>query len=1026
MMAAVLYVVGAADPLDQHPVEAAQSTCASPVALRNGDFESPLIADGSVAAVNLPGWQPARTLLRHTGEGQHAELTTGTIHQDLTTVPGQRLHWELRHRGGTLTVLAGAPTAPLAQQGDDITGDRAAWATYAGVYTVPEGQTTTRFALRASGRTGVDAVSFGTPACLITTITASPSTAKVNDRLTYAVTARNAGGNPARSTTITSGPHSQPVGVLRPGQSHTFSYDVRVAPASAGSTIRTRATAGYSTSLAALPGLDDELTSTSNTVSTEIAPAADLTVDATTSPGDVTTYKITTGNKGPSPATAAQVTAALPDGTTAVSASSPGGTCSLTSTTAECTYPTLPPGETRTMTVTAVSTASSTDEITVTASSPTDELTPGDNVIGFDPAQPGAAPPATRPLALAVTTSTPTVEPNGTASFQATVRNDTPTTAPATIRVHPAPGLAITTGTPDQGTYTDGTWTLPGLASGATAHLELTATPLTAGRLSLTVSTTGTKKKATITAAPSSSSLAVTVDRPRSPRPYDVGALVPFRYRLTNNGTDPLDRIVVIDTLSGPATCPATFLAPTATMLCEAPPYTVTQDDVDAAGPLTNIVTAEAYAPDLLFFGPITADIPIVTAVPSLTVASLDGAYLLRNNGNQTLSNVRVTSTTAGRATCTRTVLPPGASTTCTPTNPAALTERTYAYGTAPGATTATAFGPFTTTPRPQSAGTSPTKPSADNGPQDQTHPSANGEAQGQTSPPANGEAQGQTSPPANGEAQGQTIPPANGEAQGGAAPSSGDETQGQTGLPPRGQAQGQPEPSSGGNAQGQSDPPAGTGTQGQTGPSAGGEAQGQTGPPAGAGETPANGLGTEHPRGQAQSQAKPLPNTPAAQSAAQQNAAQQSAAQQSAAQQNVSQQGAAQKNVGQQGAARLGSAQQAPARQAPGQQTPMLPAAPAPTATTAVPARGAVPQLGSPSTPDPSVPNPTPTVITPPPAVVPTREQYWADPIPDPVPFSGSPLATATIFGLALLAGGLIVLASLRGRWWPRKAGKG
>ena len=112
MMAAVLYVVGAADPLDQHPVGAAPSTCAAPVALRNGDFASPLIADGVVATVTTPGWQPGPLTLRN-DRGQHAQLSPGTIHQDVTTVPGQSLRWELRHRGGTLAVLIGSPTGPL-------------------------------------------------------------------------------------------------------------------------------------------------------------------------------------------------------------------------------------------------------------------------------------------------------------------------------------------------------------------------------------------------------------------------------------------------------------------------------------------------------------------------------------------------------------------------------------------------------------------------------------------------------------------------------------------------------------------------------------------------------------------------------------------------------------------------------------------------------------------------------------------------------------------------------------------------
>ncbi|MEU8813654.1 hypothetical protein [Actinoplanes sp. NPDC048796] len=983
MMAAVLYVVGAADPLDQHPVTAAPTTCATPVALRNGDFESPLIAAGSVAAVPLPGWQPAPVLLRRDG-GQHAELTTGTIHQDVTTTPGQTLRWELRHRGGTLTVLAGPADGPLDQQGDTITGDRAAWATYAGAYTVPEGQTTTRFALRATGPTAVDAVSFGTPACLLTTTTVATAKAKVNDRLTYAVTTRNAGGNPARATTVTAepGPRSKPVGLLRPGESHTFRYEVPVAPTMAGTTLRTRATTAYSTSLT---GAATE-SSTSNTVGTTIAPAADLAVAATTATGDVTTYRITTTNKGPSPADATQVTATLPDGTTGVAAASPTGTCSLTSTTAECAYSTLRPGESRTMTVTAVPATATpatatpatatpatatpatatpavatpagvipASGVTVTASSATGELTPQDNVIGFQPEAP-ATPPADHPAALAVTASAPSVPRDGTASFEATVRNDTPTATSATVRVHPAPGLAITDGIPDLGTYTDGTWTVPGLPPHTTAHLNLTATALATGDLTLTVSTGDTKKKATITATPASTSLAITVDRPRSPAAFDVSDTIPLRYRLTNDGTEPLDRILVTDTLTGPATCPKAFLTPNATMLCEAPPYTVTQDDVDAALPLTTIVTAEAHAPtstNPLLFGT-KADLPLVTARPSLTVTAAPTTYLLRNNGNQTLSNVRVSSTETGRATCTTTTLPPGATTTCTltaqplsPSAPTSAPTSVYAYGTTPGATTATAFGPFPTHPAhgdPDS--------STSNGTQGETQSSTGSEAQG---PSTGNEAHG---PSTGSSTQGETPPSTGNEAQG---PSTGSSTQGET------------QPSTGSEAQG--GPPTSAEAPGQDGPPTSGEAQGQ---------------------GAAQGQ-----SAPQGQSAAQGQA-------------RLSSEKARAQAPGQ-------AASPATAGQSTAQQAPTAPALPA-----TVPSRGAAPQLSAPATPNPSVPNPTPTVITPPPAVVPTREQrYWADPIPDPVPFSGSPLATASVLGLALLAGGLIVLASLRGRWWPCKAGR-
>ncbi|MFC3735608.1 DUF11 domain-containing protein [Paractinoplanes deccanensis] len=903
MMAAVLYVVGAADPLDQHPVEAAQSTCAAPVALRNGDFESPLIADGSVAAVPPPGWKGPVTLRR---DGtQHAELTAGTLYQDVTTVPGQTLHWELRHRGGALAVLIGSPTGTLERQGDELTGTTARWATYAGAYTVPEDQTRTRFALRAAAPGSVDAVSFGTPACLVTTTAVSEQKSQVKGLLSYAVTARNAGGNPARRTEIIAGvpdgvtPVDAPrartlradAGVLEPGASHTLTYQVRIDPEAAGTTIEATATAAYATSLA---GVGERLVSTSNEAGTWVEPAADLTVDLT---GDPTEFTVTTGNEGPSDADEVRVTADLPDGLTAVSATSPQGTCALTSDAVECDYRTLPAGETRELTVTAVGTPGA---VSVTATSATAELTPTDNTVNR---KTGSAPPrdpAPRPAAVTLTTTTPTVVRDDTAHFRATVPASPSAT---TVRFTPGEGLAVTAATPDRGIYRNGEWTVP---AGAAAHLDLTAIALTAGPLSLTASSGGAPDTVTVTASPGNASLSVAVVAPRDPRPADVGDTVRFRYRVTNDGNEPMDSVTVTDTLLGPATCPATTLAPGATMTCEAAPYEVTRADVDAGTPLTTIVSAEAYpsgAAEPSLFGPTTAEAPIVTARPALTVTStatlsprsadtIHYSYVVHNIGNQTMRAVHVTGSAAGRATCAATTLAPGESTTCTPAPhrmpPAGdfPTDRAYAYGTAPDATAATAYGPFLTTTPDPALPTAPQSPAT-------------------TTPPAQGT--GQTAPPAQG--SGHTVPPA--------------------------------------QAAGQAVPPA--------------QAAGQNPPP--------------------DQLAPPLSAT-----------------------------------------AGRDAAQETRSRETAGPQPRSAARAPAPLATTAVPARGAAPQVSKPSTPDPSVPNPTPTVITPPPATVPPRTQAWADAVPEPVPFSGSPLATLSVLGLALIIGGLIVLGSYRGRWWPRR----
>lgn len=76
------------------------------------------------------------------------------LFQDVDTVPGQRIRYTFSHRGrngtDTMRFLAGPPGA-VVQIGPNYSTSNAAWATYTGTYTVPVGQTTTRFQYEAIG-----------------------------------------------------------------------------------------------------------------------------------------------------------------------------------------------------------------------------------------------------------------------------------------------------------------------------------------------------------------------------------------------------------------------------------------------------------------------------------------------------------------------------------------------------------------------------------------------------------------------------------------------------------------------------------------------------------------------------------------------------------------------------------------------------------------------------------------------------------------------------------------------------------
>jgi hypothetical protein len=184
------------------PALAAPGACdGATTALANGGFETPgtdpetfQLFDASL----VPPWQTTDVAgqIEIWGDlfndvpaaegGSFAELnanSAGTLYQDVITTPGQTMHWSLVHRAraGTdvMQVLIGdANTAdPSSATGWDFTSpdlsdDTSAWGSHSGDYTVPAGQTCTRFAFRAvSSGAGddsfgnfLDAVGFSIPA----------------------------------------------------------------------------------------------------------------------------------------------------------------------------------------------------------------------------------------------------------------------------------------------------------------------------------------------------------------------------------------------------------------------------------------------------------------------------------------------------------------------------------------------------------------------------------------------------------------------------------------------------------------------------------------------------------------------------------------------------------------------------------------------------------------------------------------------------------------------------------------------
>ncbi len=639
-----------------------QTACPAPVNIVNGGFEQPVMT-GNFQNYNqsqVPGWRTTASdgLIEYWKNGfngvpsaegnQFVEINAtqvSALYQDIATTPGQTIRWSLAHRGrqGTdvMKVVTGPPGGTMVQQGPNISDGNTAWGRYSGTYTIPAGQTTTRFQFESVSSTGaasignfLDDVTFSNSPCLtaqksVTNVSGN-NPARIGDTLEYSVDVTNAGGSdsplsvladqiPTGTTyvpgslkitagtgagnltdaagddrgdysaaqdqvTVRLGTGATPTagGTLAPGAKATVTFRVTVNPESADSTVHNVATVSYQD-----PILNNAVkTSYSNTVSTPVASAADLQItkeQVTQYPlaGQPIEYRLTVKNNGPRPATGVTVQDSLPAAITGGTGQVDGGSaCTVSGQNLNCAVGNLAVGATRTITV------------------------------------------------------------------------------KGTVAANAVPGSSFTN----------------------TATVSGNEYDQVPGNNSSSVTTTLLKPGITVTKS------AGAIQDSNGNGRLDAGDTVPYSFVVKNTGDTTLTSVKVTDAKVPNISCPATTLAPNASTTCTGS-YVLTQADIDA-GKVDNSATATGTPPvgDPITSQPSAVTTP-VNAPNSMTITksagavqdkngngrtdagdTIDYSFVVKNTGTTTLNSLALADPKISGVTCPTATLAPGASTTCVKT----------------------------------------------------------------------------------------------------------------------------------------------------------------------------------------------------------------------------------------------------------------------------------------------------------------------------------------------------------------------
>ncbi|MBC6309942.1 DUF5011 domain-containing protein [Listeria sp. FSL L7-1582] len=199
------------------------------ISITNGDFENPQFSATYKVfdQASVPGWNTTasdgRIELQRNVQGitaisgkQYAELNAdevASLYQDIPTTPGLNVRWQVYHRGrkgtDTASVTFGAPGGAMVEQ-TRMTDGNSQWGLHTGVYTIPEGQTVTRFqfdSISSAGGDGVgnllDNIQFATQSILDVEGSFSTADMKVRNTTNYQLQVANVGGMTAVNNTFT-------------------------------------------------------------------------------------------------------------------------------------------------------------------------------------------------------------------------------------------------------------------------------------------------------------------------------------------------------------------------------------------------------------------------------------------------------------------------------------------------------------------------------------------------------------------------------------------------------------------------------------------------------------------------------------------------------------------------------------------------------------------------------------------------------------------------------------------------------